>query len=108
MLAAGAIHPDLVNRLAYEAAKAAHHVLNMCIRALDYCPPVEITFGDYLRALITEDAELVPEDERGYYLYPEGYGQPKEKGIEYAHRPPELTPPAVPTDSSATLAQAQR
>ena len=66
VLAAGAIHPDLVNRLAYEAAKAAHHVLNMCIRALDYCPPVEITFGDYLRALITADAELVPEDERGY------------------------------------------
>jgi len=25
--------------------------------------------------------------ERGYYLYPELYGQPKEKGIEFAHRP---------------------
>ena len=31
------------------------HVLNMCIRALDYCPPVDITFGEYLRALITAD-----------------------------------------------------
>ena len=29
----------------------------MCIRALDYCPPVDITFGDYLRALITADFE---------------------------------------------------
>ncbi len=66
VLLPGAIHPDLVNRLATEAAKSASHVLNMCIRALDYCPPVEITFGDYLRALITSDADLMPEDERGY------------------------------------------
>ena len=29
------------------------------------------------------------QDERGLYLHPEVYGQPKEKGIEYAHRPPE-------------------
>ena len=34
-------------------SKAAGHVLNMCIRALDYCPPVDLTFGEYLRALIT-------------------------------------------------------
>jgi hypothetical protein len=40
-------------RLANEAAKAARHVLNMCIRALDYCPPVDITFGEYLRGIIT-------------------------------------------------------
>jgi hypothetical protein len=62
----GAIHPDLVNRLASEAARAAQHVLLMCIRALDYCPPVAITFGDYLRALITADMDLVPYDDRGY------------------------------------------
>lgn len=66
VLSPGALHPDLVNRLATEAAKSASHVLNMCIRALDYCPPFEITFGDYLRALITADADLMPEDERGY------------------------------------------
>lgn len=66
VLSPGAIHPDLVNRLALEAAKSASHVLNMCIRALDYCPPVEITFGDYLRALVTSDADMMPEDDRGY------------------------------------------
>jgi hypothetical protein len=66
ILAPGAIHPDLVNRLANEAAKSAEHVLLMCIRALDYCPPVDITFGDYLRALITADWELVPDDDKGY------------------------------------------
>ncbi|MGI8427034.1 MAG: hypothetical protein ACR2M4_10680 [Actinomycetota bacterium] len=60
------LHPDLVNRLAQEAAKAASHVLNMCIRALDYCPPVDLTFGEYLRALITADMDLMSEDRHGY------------------------------------------
>ncbi|MBK8211936.1 MAG: S8 family serine peptidase [Rhodospirillales bacterium] len=62
VLPSGAIHPDLVGRLSEEAAKAAQHVLSMCIRALDYCPPLDLTFGDYLRALITADLDLVPYD----------------------------------------------
>jgi hypothetical protein len=66
ILAAGAIPPDLVNRLAQEASKIAGHILNMCIRALDYCPPVDLTFGEYLRALITADTDLVPLDEHRY------------------------------------------
>lgn len=68
ILPQGELHPDLVNRLATEAAKAAGHVLNMCIRALDYCPPIDITFGDYLRAIITADADLVTNDNRDYRL----------------------------------------
>jgi hypothetical protein len=64
----GAIHPDLVNRLAEEACKAAGHVLTMCVRALDYCPPVDLTFGEYLRALITADIDVVPDDDRNYRL----------------------------------------
>lgn len=66
VLAQGELHPDLVNRLAQEAAKAAGHVLNMCIRALDYCPPVDLTFGEYLRALVTADMDLMQEDEHHY------------------------------------------
>jgi len=66
VLPSGALHPDLVNRLADEAAKAAQHVLLMLIRALDYCPPVDMTYGDYLRALITADTDMVPNDDRGY------------------------------------------
>jgi len=62
----GEILPDLVNRLADEAAKSAQHILGICIRALDYCPPVDITFGDYLRAIITADIDVVPDDTRNY------------------------------------------
>jgi quinol monooxygenase YgiN len=68
ILPVGAVHPDLVNRLANEAAKSAQHILNMCIRALDYCPPVDLTFGDYLRALITADYDLVRDDDLGYRI----------------------------------------
>jgi hypothetical protein len=68
ILPEGDIHPDLVNRLGEEATKSAQHLLTMCIRALDYCPPVDLGFGDYLRALITADADLVPDDDRGYRL----------------------------------------
>ena len=60
LLRPGAIHPDLVGRLAEEARQTAQHVLSMCIRALDYCS-VDITFGEYLRAIITADFDLVPE-----------------------------------------------
>lgn len=66
ILQEGAIHPDLVNRLAGEATKTAQQILNMCIRALDYCPPIDINFVDYLQALITADTDLVPDDDRGY------------------------------------------
>lgn len=68
ILPEGELHPDLVNRLAEEAARSAQHVLNACIRALDYCPPVDINFGDYLRAIITADADLVPDDDKGYRI----------------------------------------
>ncbi|GLR19025.1 hypothetical protein GCM10007940_36410 [Portibacter lacus] len=68
ILPEGELHPDLVNRMAKEASKAAKHVLNMCIRALDYCPPVDITFGDYLRAIITADIDLIKNDDQEYRL----------------------------------------
>jgi hypothetical protein len=68
VLREGDIHPDLANRLASEAARAARYILQMCIRAIDYCPPVGITFGDYLRGIITADYDLNPEDVDGYRL----------------------------------------
>jgi hypothetical protein len=68
VLPAGAIHPDLVRRLSTEASKVAKHVLTMCVRALDYCPPVDLTFGEYLRALITADLDAMPDDQFNYRI----------------------------------------
>ncbi len=64
----GEISSDLVERLAEEASKTSGHILNICIRALDYCPPVDADFGDYLRALITADESLVTYDPQNYRL----------------------------------------
>jgi hypothetical protein len=61
----GELHPDLVNRLAVECARTAQSVLMMCIRATDYLPPVDPTFSDFLRAMITADFELNRADELG-------------------------------------------
>jgi hypothetical protein len=60
--------PDLVARLAGEAAKAADHMLRICVRALDYVPPVDLRFGEFLRAMITADADLVPDDPLRYRI----------------------------------------
>lgn len=94
ILPLGELHPDLVNRLAYEASKSAGHILKMCIRAIDYCPPVDITFGDYLRAIITADNDLVSNDNRDYRIafvdafrkrgiYPEGIRSLSVESLQY-------------------------
>ncbi|HEX8526306.1 hypothetical protein, partial [Allosphingosinicella sp.] len=62
------MHPDLVRRLTREACRAADHLLRMCLRALDYLPPVDITFGEFLRAIVTADTDLVPNDPMNYRL----------------------------------------
>lgn len=50
-----------------EGARVAGHLLTMAMRALDYCPPTDITFGDYLSALLTIDREVVPDDTKYDY-----------------------------------------
>ncbi len=60
VLQPGQIHPDLANRLANEAAQTADEVLRVCIRAMDYLPPIDVTFGEFLRAMITADHDLAP------------------------------------------------
>lgn len=49
-----------------EGARAASHLLTMAIRAIDYCPTVDLSFADYLSALLTVDREVVPDDQFGY------------------------------------------
>jgi len=58
--------PDvLAERLAAEATRIASVMLNVSVRALDYCPAGGLTFGDFLRACITADFEHDPSDELG-------------------------------------------
>jgi hypothetical protein len=62
-----ALVPDaLVRILADEASELARQFLDICIRAIDYCPPVDMDLGEYLRAIITADADVVPEDKWCY------------------------------------------
>lgn len=53
--------------VADEGATAAKHLLRIAIRALDYLPPVDMTFASYLSALLTADAQLYPDDTRYRY-----------------------------------------
>jgi hypothetical protein len=62
VLQPGALHPDLVNRVASTACVTAERIERMCMRAFDYLPPVNVTFSDYLRALVTADFDLFPDD----------------------------------------------
>lgn len=48
-------------------SEAADHLLTMIIRALDYTPPTDIKFADFLSAILTADKETVPDDSK--YLY---------------------------------------
>ena len=57
---------DLLIALTHIASRLASQLLNMCIRAIDYCPAVDMTLGEYLRALITADRDLIPDDVWSY------------------------------------------
>jgi hypothetical protein len=59
------IPKPLSDRLCDEAVRLSEQFFQICVRALDYCPPVDITFGTYLRAVITADLDLRPNDDIG-------------------------------------------
>jgi len=66
ILPPGNLNGDLVHALAEKASSLAAQFLRIAIRALDYCPPVDLEFGEFLRALVTADYDLVPVDRFGY------------------------------------------
>lgn len=66
ILPEGDLSEPLCEALAERAARLAQQFLSLVIRALDYCPPVDITFGDFVRAMITADLDLIPDDPWGY------------------------------------------
>jgi len=53
-------------RVADEGVKTAGNVLTMCIRAIDYLPPVDLSFDDFATALLAADEEVVPDDRHDY------------------------------------------
>lgn len=52
------------DRVVEEGAEVADYLLTMFIRALDYAPPVDLQFCDYLSALLTADREIRPDDSK--------------------------------------------
>jgi hypothetical protein len=104
VLPPGALPPDLVERVTREATKTADQIQTMCIRAFDYLPPVDVTFGDFLRALVTVDRSLFPDDTIGLRtalvdgfrrrgIYPEGVISLADASLEWDDRRiPEVLP----------------
>jgi hypothetical protein len=112
VLPAGELPPDLVDELAYEAGRLAKQVLKICVRAIDYCPTVDIEFGEYLRAIITADVDLVPDDPWGYRdeliaafrlrgIYPAGVPNLSEEALRWGESSEPLT--SIPGLDFATL-----
>lgn len=103
VLPAGELSQDLQAVLATEASQLASQFLSVCIRAIDYCPPVDVHFGDFLRAVITADQDLVPDDPWGYReawifafgrrgIYPEGVDNLSEDALLWEPPPRSLGP----------------
>jgi len=55
-------HQLPLDRVVREGAHVADVLLTMAIRAIDYCPPVHIEYGDFLSAMLTADSEIRPDD----------------------------------------------
>jgi hypothetical protein len=52
----------LANALCTHATRTAQEFFRICVRSIDYLPPFDVTFGDFLRALMTAQADYDPED----------------------------------------------
>lgn len=67
--AGGTAHDDLTaplaDALAGEATRTAADFFRTCVRAVDYLPPMDVTFGDFLRAVITSEVDYDREDREG-------------------------------------------
>src|SRR5262249_6313480 len=55
----------LADALSNEATRTATQFFRTCARALDYLPPVDVTFGDFLRAVMTAETDFDPDDSEG-------------------------------------------
>lgn len=103
VLPEGELPADLQEVLAGEASRLAGQFLSICIRAVDYCPPVGLELGHFLRAVITADHDLVPDDPWGYReawidafarrrIYPGAVTTLSEDSLRWGPPPRELPP----------------
>jgi hypothetical protein len=74
------------NKVVALGASIADQLLTLAIRAIDYTPPVDIRFGDYLSALLTASYETAPE-ERSFAFRPALRRAFRAFGIEPTARP---------------------
>ncbi|HEX7332147.1 MAG TPA: hypothetical protein VF290_11655 [Pyrinomonadaceae bacterium] len=93
--ALGEIAPGALDRgrVVEEGATIADYLLTMVIRALDYAPPVNLEFCDFLSAVLTSDREINPNDSKykfrktllesflSYGIKPRSPGTPSDPGI---------------------------
>ena len=125
------ISPELAAVLADEASKLAEQLQRIVIRAIDYCPPVDLELGEFLRALITADRDLVAHDPWGYReafidafaergIYPPGVNYLSEDALAWCPPARNMGPiaalsfsnlrfggdPSLPADAHALEAQA--
>lgn len=63
ILPPGALPTDLVDLVTREAVTAADRFLGMVVRAFDFLPVVDVTFGDVVQAIVTSDRRLFPDDD---------------------------------------------
>jgi hypothetical protein len=82
----GEVKKGMVDRakVIEEGADLAEALLTSAIRALDYCPPVDLSFGDYLSALLTADTEVRPRSDDRYELRKHVLASFRAYGIEPA------------------------
>jgi hypothetical protein len=121
VLPPGRLHPDLVSRVADEAVKSADRLLGMVVRAFDYLPVVDVTFGDVVRAIVTADRVLFPDDSgnlrgtlveamRRRGIYPPRVSSLADAALTWPApaQPLSLADPAAPVDLQPLILSATR
>jgi hypothetical protein len=118
ILPPGALPTDLVKRITVAAVANADRFLGMVVRAFEFLPVVDVTFGDVVRAIVTADQGLYPDDEahlrailveafRRRGIYPAGATSLAEEALVWPKPPMDLNLSRVnPVDLAPLILEA--